>query len=470
MRRHSIKHSCLLCMSSVLGNRKPKRFEGFIGIKMWNGFKAQIKDLADRLWANRQHSFFSSRFNTEWTASVTNVSSLISMESTNDLHKRTDFMCTILSEGIRQLGNACSAEDRDAYRNERESWYHLMLDCKNNMKRYIQYCETISDLDKSKTWDTCELAAYLIQNKATKDEAVNFCQEFGAITLQQFREIDRTDIYGDVTTKKDGMSIPIAKQNELDLLLLAMKAKAKVETPRAKLDELLCRLGRCSIHQQTHCEVQGVNGHLEGPTKLEGGFAKTVGNLFFNQAKKNEELAKKNYPSIYTWYCQCFWRTEWEEFLKFTPEEKIAFAIKFEVAKAKYPLLYEYYVGERFWLKFLNWDTQQQTAYAAADEKAGREYDILRLWWAEYYGNKEKWAAFVNMTPEGQRKYAEREQPSIDKKMMEVELNERIEKYESRIYYFQKDRGVEGFDSWSREAKDGYARAHLKKKWDERHR
>ena len=34
-------------------------------------------------------------------------------------------------------------------------------------------------------------------------------------------------------------------------------------TPRAKLDELLCRLGRCSLRQQTHCEVQGVNGHLK---------------------------------------------------------------------------------------------------------------------------------------------------------------------------------------------------------------
>ena len=63
--------------------------------------------------------------------------------------------------------------------------------------------------------------------------------------------------------------------------------------------------------------------------------------------------------------------------------------------------------------------------------------------------------------------------------MREVEFEERIENSrDNDIYYYKKsDRigpdqkwVVEGFDSWSREAKDAYARAHLQKKWNKRHR
>ena len=237
MRWLSIKHACLLCMSSVFGKRDPKRFEGFIGIKMWNGVKAEVKLLKDTLFIYQQNGdyFATTIFKKDWTTSVDRVSLQISMESTEDLLTRTVFIRAILETGIEDLRNTCNRENQKKYKENVDFWWNLMLQCQNSMTKYIEYCQAISDLDKNKTWDTCELAVYLIQNNATKDEAFKFCREFNAITLQQFMEIDRTDIFGDVTTTKFGMSIPIVKKNELDLLLLAMKAKVEAVNAVARM-------------------------------------------------------------------------------------------------------------------------------------------------------------------------------------------------------------------------------------------
>ncbi len=224
---HDIKHTSLLCMASLFGNRKSKGFEGLIGIKMWNGFKAPVKHLKDELckYQGNGDYFASTIFKKDWTTAVDRVSLQISMESTDDLLTRTVCMCRILKQGMDDLSTTCTRENKTKYKNDIDFWGNLMFQCKNSMTQYIEYCQTISDLDENNTWDTCDLAVYLIQKNVTKEEAVNFCKKFGVITFQQFEEIDRTDIYGDVTNNKDGLSMSIAEKNDLDLLLLTMKAK-----------------------------------------------------------------------------------------------------------------------------------------------------------------------------------------------------------------------------------------------------
>ena len=164
----------------------------------------------------------------------------------------------------------------------------------------------------------------------------------------------------------------------------------------------------------------GVNGTENGDKGVENGATPKRGP--YARAREyardhdywgwfKETRAKKNYPSYYTWYHSSDF---WMEFVNFTPEEKVAFATKFENAKVKNRRIFEYYVGTHFWLEFLEWDTEQQTAYAAADRTAGEDYEFLRRRWAAL-GEKERWTTFVNMTPEAKKIRAENVQKIIDR-------------------------------------------------------
>jgi hypothetical protein len=221
----------------IFGDRKPKSFEGIIGRRMWSDCRPVIVALE-----NGSDNFSPTvHFGSSWTYyGRVVVDEWKKKTSDLDLYQRATKMHDNLKTAKSKLGDDFfNASQYADYENRCRS---LISDCETQIEKFIAYCETLSDMDKSQTWNSCELAVYLIDHKMEIETALEICKELGATKIQHLLDIKQNDIYGDAKIDYGGLSIPISEKNELHQIWLAAHREVEVARSEAELASLKIRV------------------------------------------------------------------------------------------------------------------------------------------------------------------------------------------------------------------------------------
>ena len=141
----------------IFGDRKLKSFEGIIGKKMWNDCRSVINELQKEIdtfsppvYIDSSWTYYARDVVDEWKEQTSDL----------DLYRRA----TIMHDNLKTAKLKLSYDFRDAseYADYENRCRSLISDCETQIEKFIAYCETLSDMDKNQTWNSCELAVYLI--------------------------------------------------------------------------------------------------------------------------------------------------------------------------------------------------------------------------------------------------------------------------------------------------------------------
>jgi len=222
--------------------KKPKIFEGIIGKKMWYSYATEI----DAWYEERNFRLEPidvtdsvSSFSTTWTRFCYQVHDKFYNTSLN-LYQRATAIRNLLDQADKELGDAFWYYSK--YTSEKYHLRRLIRDCDYKIDAFIEYCNTISVMDKNNTWDSCALAMHLTENKMKQETAIKICKELGALKKEDLLEIQQNDIYGDVTTNYTGLSLTISEKNELHQIWLAMHASREAAKVQAELADLKAKI------------------------------------------------------------------------------------------------------------------------------------------------------------------------------------------------------------------------------------
>ncbi len=154
-----------------------------------------------------------------------------------DLYQRVTKMHVNLSTAQQELWQ--DFRNATAYAKYEKQYEDLIFKCKKEIEKFMEYCNTISNLDKDQTWNSCELAIYLINKEMKTETALEICKELGAIKIQHLLQINQNDIYGD-DAKIDygGLSLTISEKNELHQIWLVAHREVEVARAEAQLADL----------------------------------------------------------------------------------------------------------------------------------------------------------------------------------------------------------------------------------------
>lgn len=214
----------------IFGDRKPKSFEGIIGKKMWN----DCRSVFNKLQLDIDNFSPPHYIDSNWTSyGQYAVNEWKKQTSDLDLYKRATKMRDNLKTAKSKLSDdfrfASQHADRETH------YYNLISDCETQIEKFIAYCKTLSDMDKNQTWNSCELAVYLINKEMKTETALEICKELGATKIQHLLEIKENDIYG-----LSSLSIP--EQNELHQIWLNTHREVEVARAEAELAYLKFRV------------------------------------------------------------------------------------------------------------------------------------------------------------------------------------------------------------------------------------
>ena len=215
------------------------RFEGLIGIRMWNRMVPIVNTMNDEaLEYIRRIGVLNNVFTDEWFELIMDIEFIFYAHTSGNLYKRATKILKKLYKAEERLHYAMLhfKRDGDFTSMYEETWKTRIKNCTEKIRETMTYCETISKMDKKNTWDACELAVYFIKNKMKTETAVKICKELGAITKEHLLEINKSDIYGDLKIKYAGLSLSDPQKDELYQICNVMHAEAEAAKAQAKVE------------------------------------------------------------------------------------------------------------------------------------------------------------------------------------------------------------------------------------------
>jgi hypothetical protein len=221
----------------IFGDRKSKSFEGIIGKKMWNDCRLVIRKLQLGIdnfspphYVGSSWTYYGRDAVDEWKKQTSDL----------DLYQRATKMHDNLKTAYLKLSN--DFRNASNYAKYEERCRSLIEDCEIEIEKFIAYCETLSDMDKNQTWNSCELAVYLTNKEMKTETALKICKELGATKIQHLLDIKQNDIYGDAKIDYGGLSLTISEKNELHEIWLAAHREVEVARTEAELASLKIRV------------------------------------------------------------------------------------------------------------------------------------------------------------------------------------------------------------------------------------